>query len=82
MNRSPPEGAQDERLAVGRGLGHGVGGDVAARAGAVLDHHRLVPALACPRADETKARTFMARYLDVMSSTTDFAVDRSSPEAR
>ncbi|MNN55412.1 hypothetical protein D3C81_1702850 [compost metagenome] len=38
--------AEADGIAVRRGLGHGVHADIAARAGAVLDHHRLAQFLA------------------------------------
>jgi hypothetical protein len=40
IDRVRRDGAHDDRRAVGRGLGHGVGAEVAAGAGTVLDDHR------------------------------------------
>ena len=48
------EAARDQRVAVGRGLGDRVGADVAPGAGAVLDQHRLSPALGHACADEAR----------------------------
>jgi hypothetical protein len=43
-----------QRVAIGRRFGNQLGGDVAARSGAVLDHHRLPPGLAPAVADEAR----------------------------
>ena len=50
------EASHDERVAVGRRLRHGIGADVAARAGAVLDYDRLTPALRHANADEARVK--------------------------
>src|ERR1017187_4969092 len=45
VDRECADGTERERLAVGRGLGHELGADVAAGAGFVLDHDRLLQLL-------------------------------------
>jgi hypothetical protein len=43
MDDERPRGAEQQRVAVGRGLGDALGRHVAAGAGHVLDHDRLAP---------------------------------------